>query len=63
MATNDYLPTTNENRLVSAFSNAVADRFSVDFFSYFTDSFYCYFSSYSYGSWESGSGRDSRQAR
>ena len=62
MARQNYLSTTDENRPDSACLHAAAARFSVDSFSYFAYSFYCYFSSFSYGSWESGSGRDSRQA-
>ena len=62
MARQNYLSTTDDNRPDSACTQAAAARFSVDSFSYFAYSFYCYFSSFSYGSWESGSGRDSRQA-
>jgi hypothetical protein len=62
MARQNYLSTTDDNRPDSACTHAAAARFSVDSFSCFAYSFYCYFSSFSYGSWESGSGRDSRQA-
>jgi hypothetical protein len=62
MACHDYHPTPNDNRRDSRTFDSAARRFSVDSFGYFTYSFYCYFSSFSYGSWESGSGRSSRQA-
>jgi len=62
MAQQNSFSTIAESRPEAAFPNASVARFFVDYSSFYAFSFYCYFSSFSYGSWESGSGRSSRQA-